>query len=78
MKLVVSDCRQKGSRIDEHLPFRYYDEVKGLYKEAEWGNPRIDPVVLFKIVFIQYLYGIRSMSHFFKIISAYLDLFIKL
>ncbi len=38
-----------------------YDEVKGLYKEAEWGNPGIDPVVLFKIVFIQYLYGIRSM-----------------
>ena len=35
-----------------------YDEVKGLYKEAEWGNSGIDPVVLFKIVFIQYLYGI--------------------
>ena len=25
------------------------------------GNPSIDPVVLFKIVFVQYLYGIRSM-----------------
>lgn len=38
-----------------------YEEVKGLYKEAEWGNPGIDPVVLFKIVFIQYhLYGNRS------------------
>lgn len=43
-----------------------YDEVKGLYKEAEWGNLGIDPVVLFKIVFIQYLYGIRSMRQTIK------------
>ena len=47
-----------------------YDEVKGLYKEAEWGNPGIDPVVLFKIVFIQYLYGIRSMRQTIKEIEV--------
>ena len=45
-----------------------YDEVKGLYKEAGWGNPGIGPVVLFKIVFVQYLYGIRSMRQTIKII----------
>lgn len=47
-----------------------YDEVKGLYKEAEWGNPGVDPVVLFKIVFIQYLYGIRSMRQTIKEIEV--------
>ena len=47
-----------------------YDEVKGFYKEAEWGNPGIDPVVLFKIVFIQYLYGIRSMRQTIKEIEV--------
>lgn len=47
-----------------------YDEVKGLYKEAEWGNPGIDPVVLFKIVFIQYLYSIRSMRQTIKEIEV--------
>ena len=47
-----------------------YDKVKGLYKEAEWGNPGIDPVVLFKIVFIQYLYGIRSMRQTIKEIEV--------
>lgn len=47
-----------------------YEEVKGLYKEAEWGNPGIDPIVLFKIVFIQYLYGIRSMRQTIKEIEV--------
>ncbi len=49
-------------KIESSIKFDFiYDEVKGLYKEAEWGNPGIDPVSLFKIVFIQYLFGIRSM-----------------
>ena len=36
------------------------EEVEGLYSDK--GRPGIDPVSLFKIVFIQYLFGIRSMS----------------
>ena len=57
--------------IEEALDWSFiYDEVKGLYKEAEWGNPGIDPVVLFKIVFIQYLYGIRSMRQTIKEIEV--------
>lgn len=48
--------------IERSIDFDFiYDEVKGLYKEEEWGKPGIDPVSLFKIVFVQYLYGIRSM-----------------
>ena len=35
------------------------EEVEGLYSDK--GRPGIDPVSLFKIVFIQYLFGIRSM-----------------
>lgn len=37
-----------------------YEEVEDLYS-AEWGRPSIDPVVLIKIVLIQYMYGISSM-----------------
>ena len=49
-------------KIDAAISFEFiYDEVKGMYSEADWGNPGIDPVSLFKIVFVQYLFGIRSM-----------------
>lgn len=37
-----------------------YDEVKDLYS-ADIGRPSVDPVVLFKIVLLQYIFGIRSM-----------------
>ena len=48
--------------IEKSVDFDFiYDEVKGLYSEIDWGKPGIDPVSLFKIVFIQYLFGIRSM-----------------
>lgn len=57
--------------IESAIDFSFiYDEVKGLYKEAEWGNPGIDPVSLFKIVFIQYLFGIRSMRQTIKEIEV--------
>lgn len=49
-------------KIDACIDFSFiYAEVKGMYSEIEWGKPGIDPVALFKIVFLQYLYGIRSM-----------------
>lgn len=57
--------------IDKAISFDFiYEDVKGLYKEAEWGNPGIDPVSLFKIVFIQYIYGIRSMRQTIKEIEV--------
>ena len=41
-------------KIDAAISFDFiYTEVKGMYSEANWGNPGIDPVALFKIVFIQ-------------------------
>ena len=46
--------------IDKAIDFSFiYEEVEGLYSEK--GRPGIDPVSLFKIIFIQYLFGIRSM-----------------
>ena len=47
--------------IEKSMNFDFiYDEVKDLYSEHT-GRPSIDPVVLFKIVLLQYTFGIRSM-----------------
>ena len=49
-------------KIDRAIDFSFiYEEVEGLYSPYDMGRPGIDPVSLFKIVFIQYLFGIRSM-----------------
>ncbi len=57
--------------IDKGMDFSFiYDEVRGLYSEIEWGKPGIDPVSLFKIVFIQILFGIRSMRQTIKEIEV--------
>lgn len=49
-------------KIDKYIDFTFiYDLVKGLYCEDN-GRPPVDPVVLFKMLFIGYLYGIRSES----------------
>jgi len=48
-------------KIDKYIDFTFiYEKVKGLYCEDN-GRPSIDPVVLFKLVFIQTLDGIKSM-----------------
>jgi transposase len=48
-------------KVEKTISFDFiYDAVKNLYAD-EVGRPSIDPVVLFKIVFIQLLFNIRSM-----------------
>ena len=48
-------------KIDKYIDFNFiYDEVKDLYC-LDNGRPSIDPVVLFKLVFIQTIDGIKSM-----------------
>ena len=48
-------------KIKKYIDFSFiYDIVEDLYSDST-GRPSIDPVVLFKIVFIQYLFNIRSM-----------------
>lgn len=47
-------------KIDKAIDFEFIREkVKGLYC-ADNGRPAVDPVVLFKILFVGYLYGVRS------------------
>ena len=48
-------------KIDKYIDFSFiYDEVKDLYSQDN-GRPSIDPVVLFKLVFVQALDGLKSM-----------------
>lgn len=56
--------------IDAAIDFRFiYDEVKDLYSEDN-GRPSIDPVVLFKIILIKYIFGIRSIRQTIKEITV--------
>ena len=57
-------------KIDKYIDFTFiYDKVKDLYCESN-GRPSVDPVVLFKIVFIQALDGIKSMRQTCKKIKV--------
>ena len=48
-------------KIEKYIDFTFiYEEVKELYCENN-GRPSIDPVILFKLVFIQAMDGIKSM-----------------
>ena len=47
-------------KIDQYIDFSFiYDEVRHLYCENN-GRPAVDPVRFFKMLFIGYLFGIRS------------------
>jgi len=64
MELVIlSDLIPKGHllrKIAKAIEFDFiYEKVKDLYC-ADNGRPAVDPVVLFKMLFIGYLFGIRS------------------
>ena len=57
-------------KVDKYIDFTFiYDKVRNLYCECN-GRPSIDPVVLFKIVFIQALEGIKSMRQTCKKIKV--------
>ena len=56
--------------VDAALDFSFiYSEVQELYAD-EIGRPSVDPVVLFKVVFIQHMFGIRSMRQTIKEIEV--------
>ena len=57
-------------KIDKYIDFTFiYEKVKDLYC-SDNGRPSIDPVVLFKIVFIQALDGLKSMRQTCKKIKV--------
>ena len=56
-------------KIDAAIDLSFiYDKVKHLYKSG--GRESIDPVVLIKIIMIQYIFGIRSMRQTIKEIEV--------
>lgn len=56
-------------KIDKAIDLSFiYDKVKDLY--SPYGTESIDPVVLFKIIMIQYIFGIRSMRQTIKEIQV--------
>ena len=56
--------------IDSAIDFTFiYKEVEHLYSD-EVGRPSIDPVVLFKMVMFQYMFGIKSMRQTVKEIEV--------
>ena len=56
-------------KVDKAIDFSFiYDEVKDLYDTV--GKPSIDPVSLIKMVFIKYLFGIKSMRQTVKEIEV--------
>lgn len=56
--------------IDRAISFDFiYDEVSDLYCKDN-GRPSVDPVVLFKIILLQYTFGIRSMRQTIKEIEV--------
>ncbi len=53
-------------KIEKAIDFTFiYDLVKDKYSQDN-GRPSVDPVVLIKIVFVQYLFGIKSMRQTIK------------
>ena len=57
-------------KVDKYIDFTFiYDKVKDLYC-SDNGRPSIDPVVLFKLVFIQALDGLKSMRQTCKKIKV--------
>ncbi len=47
-------------KIDKYIDFSFINEMCKPYYCENNGRPAIEPVILFKMLFIGYLYGIRS------------------
>lgn len=47
-------------KIDKYIDFSFIEELTYDLYSHETGRPALDPVVLFKMLFIGYLFGIRS------------------
>lgn len=48
-------------KIEAAVDFSYILELVSEYYDTETGRPGVDPVVLFKLVLLQHLYGIKSL-----------------
>ncbi|MGX1434047.1 transposase [Cytobacillus horneckiae] len=49
-----------SERFDQYIDFTFILEKVRPYNSEDNGRPSLDPLVLFKVMFIGYFYGIRS------------------
>lgn len=47
-------------KIDKYIDFSFINEICRPYYNSENGRPAIEPEIMFRMLFIGYLYGIRS------------------
>lgn len=47
-------------KVDQYIDFTFILEKVRPYYSEDNGRPSLDPLVLFKMMFIGYFYGIRS------------------
>ncbi len=47
-------------KIDQYIDFSFIPEKVRPYYSEDNGRPSLDPLVLFKMMFIGYIYGVRS------------------
>ena len=47
-------------KIDKHIDFTFINEICRPYYCENNGRPAIEPEILFRMLFIGYLYGLRS------------------
>lgn len=64
MELVIIDNLVPDDhlliKIDNYIDFSFINEICRPYYSADNGRPAIEPEIMFKMLFIGYLYGIRS------------------
>src|SRR5574344_629733 len=60
--LNISDKQQKMEyvTIDKYIDFSFINDICKPYYCKNNGRPAIEPEIMFKMLFIGYLYGIRS------------------
>ena len=57
-------------KIERVIDFSFiHDRVAGLYCPDN-GRPALDPVVMFKALFVGYLFGVRSERHLISLLTA--------
>jgi transposase len=69
LEILTIDQDHLVRKLESAIDFSFiYPLVENLYSGI--GRPGIDPIVLFKMVFIQYIFGIRSMRQTIKKIET--------
>ena len=53
-------------KIKQVIDFSYINKISSEYYCSDNGRPSIPPIVLFKFIFIGYLFGIRSERRIFE------------